>query len=116
MGWTSTSDPVSNLLLTFDTKDEAIAFANKQQWKYDLTETEELTDKDGKLSYSYNFLPENIQHRMAEEGTKVSSHFTHPGSGKSHFVKTLKYHGVGVVAQHGGDVSSTTDEESSKSK
>ncbi|KAJ6669947.1 hypothetical protein lerEdw1_000496 [Lerista edwardsae] len=29
MGWASTADPLSNLLLSFSTKEDAIAFAEK---------------------------------------------------------------------------------------
>ncbi|KAG6804581.1 NADH dehydrogenase [ubiquinone] iron-sulfur protein 4, mitochondrial [Apis mellifera caucasica] len=34
MGWTSTGDPLSNLHVTFATKEEAIAHCNKMRWKY----------------------------------------------------------------------------------
>ena len=36
MGWTSTADPMSNVKLTFDTQEEAILFANKNGWKFEL--------------------------------------------------------------------------------
>ena len=36
MGWTSTADPMSNLKLTFDSQDEAVLFANKNGWKFEL--------------------------------------------------------------------------------
>ncbi|XP_036704263.1 NADH dehydrogenase [ubiquinone] iron-sulfur protein 4, mitochondrial isoform X3 [Balaenoptera musculus] len=33
MGWASTADPLSNMVLTFSTKDDAIAFAEKNAYR-----------------------------------------------------------------------------------
>ena len=33
MGWTSSADPMSNVRLSFDSKEEAIAFADRNGWK-----------------------------------------------------------------------------------
>lgn len=53
MGWTSSNDPVSNLSLTFPTKDGAIAFCerNKLQWFVE----EQPTRKVRRKSYADNF-------------------------------------------------------------
>ena len=34
MGWSSTADPLSNLQLDFATKEDAIAYAEKNKWSY----------------------------------------------------------------------------------
>ncbi|KOC66757.1 NADH dehydrogenase [ubiquinone] iron-sulfur protein 4, mitochondrial, partial [Habropoda laboriosa] len=34
MGWTSTGDPLSNVQVVFNTKEEAIAYCDKMKWKY----------------------------------------------------------------------------------
>ena len=36
MGWTSTADPMSNVKLTFDSKDDAEAYAAKNGWKTEV--------------------------------------------------------------------------------
>lgn len=104
MGWTSTDDPMGNVSLKFESKEQAMEFAKKQGWKYDVIEPIEAQDLAGEKSYSYNFLPENVTKRLLQQGTKASVHFKHPTGRKATFVKTLKYHGDGSVAQHGGDV------------
>ena len=34
MGWGSSADPLSNMNIAFDTAEQAIAFAEKNGWKY----------------------------------------------------------------------------------
>ncbi|XP_060091984.1 NADH dehydrogenase [ubiquinone] iron-sulfur protein 4, mitochondrial [Heteronotia binoei] len=53
MGWASTADPLSNLVLTFATKEEAIAFAEKNGWSYDVQERR--IPKPKSKSYGANF-------------------------------------------------------------
>merc|ERR1719334_3088783 len=36
MGWPSTADPLSNMVLDFATKEDAMAFAEKHGWAYEL--------------------------------------------------------------------------------
>ena len=35
MGWTSSADPMANLKLTFDSQEDAIAFAERNGWTYE---------------------------------------------------------------------------------
>ncbi|XP_048359939.1 NADH dehydrogenase [ubiquinone] iron-sulfur protein 4, mitochondrial [Sphaerodactylus townsendi] len=53
MGWASSADPMSNLFLTFATKEEAIAFAEKNGWSYDVQERR--IPKPKSKSYGANF-------------------------------------------------------------
>lgn len=53
MGWTSTGDPLSNLKLTFSSKEDAIRFADKNGWAYFAEE--ERVRKPLKKSYAANF-------------------------------------------------------------
>eukprot|EP00731_Ephydatia_muelleri_P016181 Em0009g605a len=53
MGWTSSADPLANLSLKFDTKNEAIAFAVKSGWQYEVEEPH--TAKFKAKSYAANF-------------------------------------------------------------
>jgi hypothetical protein len=53
MGWTSSDDTQKQVRLTFDTKEEAIAYAEKAGIPYQVFETRQ-TQKN-RLSYSDNF-------------------------------------------------------------
>ncbi|KFQ82586.1 hypothetical protein N337_03315, partial [Phoenicopterus ruber ruber] len=53
MGWASTADPLSNMVLTFSTKEDAIAFAEKNGWSYDVEEKK--IPKPKNKSYGANF-------------------------------------------------------------
>ncbi|XP_041083956.1 NADH dehydrogenase [ubiquinone] iron-sulfur protein 4, mitochondrial-like isoform X1 [Polyodon spathula] len=53
MGWASTADPLSNMVLTFTTKEDAVAFAQKNGWSYDLQEKK--APKPNPKSYGANF-------------------------------------------------------------
>ncbi|EPQ09713.1 NADH dehydrogenase [ubiquinone] iron-sulfur protein 4, mitochondrial [Myotis brandtii] len=53
MGWASTADPLSNMVLTFSTKEDAMAFAEKNGWSYDVEEKK--VPKPKSKSYGANF-------------------------------------------------------------
>ncbi|KAG7481376.1 hypothetical protein MATL_G00066010 [Megalops atlanticus] len=53
MGWASTADPLSNMVLTFSSKEDAIAFAEKNGWSYDIQD--KRTSKPRVKSYGANF-------------------------------------------------------------
>lgn len=72
-------------------------------WEVEIEEPAEKGNFDGQLAYSYNFLPQHIETMLKREGKKAHVHFKHPTGRRSNWVKTLKYHGNGVVAQHGGE-------------
>jgi ETC complex I subunit conserved region len=58
MGWTSSADMRSQVKLKFDTKEEAIAYAERNGVPYRVEEPKPATRKI--LSYSDNFLPSRI--------------------------------------------------------
>ncbi|KAK1792405.1 hypothetical protein P4O66_012355 [Electrophorus voltai] len=64
MGWVSTADPLSNLTLTFSTKEDAIAFAEKNGWSYDITE--KRMPKPRVKSYGANFSWDKRTRRSAK--------------------------------------------------
>merc|ERR1711874_116745 len=53
MGRASTGDPLSNLLIDFATKEEAMAFCDKNGWDYTLEDPKERAPKV--KSYALNF-------------------------------------------------------------
>jgi NADH dehydrogenase (ubiquinone) Fe-S protein 4 len=101
MGWTSSSDPMSNVKLNFDAQDDAVAFAKKNGWKYEvLAATSKTVVEAGTYTYAENFLPKRVSLQLKREGQKTKL-FEAPGYGDSQFFMPLKYHGVGEVLQHG---------------
>ncbi|XP_073536424.1 NADH dehydrogenase [ubiquinone] iron-sulfur protein 4, mitochondrial [Phyllobates terribilis] len=53
MGWASTADPLSNMVLSFSCKEDAVAFAEKNGWSYELDE--KRIPKPKSKSYGANF-------------------------------------------------------------
>jgi NADH dehydrogenase (ubiquinone) Fe-S protein 4 len=61
MGWTSTADPMSNVKLNFDTQEAAVAFANRNGWKYEIrAETSKTNTPPGTYLYKHNFLDKRV--------------------------------------------------------
>ncbi|XP_078075549.1 NADH dehydrogenase [ubiquinone] iron-sulfur protein 4, mitochondrial [Mustelus asterias] len=53
MGWASTADPLSNIELSFTTKEDAIAFVEKNGWSYEVEEKKVKVPRP--KSYGANF-------------------------------------------------------------
>ncbi|XP_038074188.1 NADH dehydrogenase [ubiquinone] iron-sulfur protein 4, mitochondrial-like [Patiria miniata] len=53
MGWASTADPLSNIALSFGSKEEAASFAEKNGWWYEIEELPAKTMRP--KSYGANF-------------------------------------------------------------
>ncbi|TKS78365.1 NADH dehydrogenase [ubiquinone] iron-sulfur protein 4, mitochondrial [Collichthys lucidus] len=64
MGWASTADPLSNMMLSFSSKEDAIAFAEKNGWSYDVTE--KRNSKPRVKSYGANFSWDKRTRRSAK--------------------------------------------------
>ncbi len=58
MGWTSSSDMKSQIKLLFDTKEEAIAYAQRNGVAYRVEDPKPATRKI--VSYSDNFAPNRV--------------------------------------------------------
>lgn len=89
------------LQLNFDSKEEAIAFAEKNGWKFEVqAATSESNRPQGYTHYKHNFLTKRVAKQLAIDGHS-SREYDQPGFGASQFFMPLKYHGDGEVAQHG---------------
>ncbi|XP_034026649.1 NADH dehydrogenase [ubiquinone] iron-sulfur protein 4, mitochondrial [Thalassophryne amazonica] len=64
MGWASTADPLSNMVLSFSSKEDAIAFAEKNGWSYEITERR--SSKPRVKSYGANFSWDKRTRRSAK--------------------------------------------------
>jgi hypothetical protein len=58
MGWTSSTDMKSQVKLSFDSKDDAVAYAQRNGIAYRVEEPKLVTHKT--VSYSDNFAPNRI--------------------------------------------------------
>jgi len=115
MGWVSGADPMQNMRLQmeFDTAEQAIYFAKKRGWAYEVAD-EVTTDfsEDGEVEYQDNFLPKRIAKKLQRDTTKCNW-FERSSAGTSHYFRPLKYHGDGSVAQYGpnGEAKTSPDVE-----
>ncbi len=66
MGWSSAEDTLNQILLRFDTLDEAVAFADAHAIQYTLTEPQQRTPKA--KSYADNFRYDRV---------RTSGHYPH---------------------------------------
>ena len=62
MGWTSTADPMTNVKLNFDTQEAAVAFAERNGWKYEVRmPTSKSVTPVGTYLYKHNFLDKRVR-------------------------------------------------------
>ncbi len=59
-GWSSTGDPLSNTLIDFATKEEAIAFAEKNSWDYILEVQNFLLSLGGGVGFNIQLLSVDV--------------------------------------------------------
>ena len=100
MGWSASADPMAGVDLSFDTKDQAIHFAEKRGWAYDVKADIERFDDWGQNTYAHNFLPKKYENILKRDKLKQTI-FKRPQANASHYFRPLKYHGDDEVPQHG---------------
>ena len=103
MGWTSSADPMHSVDLEFDTREEAIYFAENQGWKYDAHDPIDRYNSKhdfGQIIYAHNFLPKAHQNIIKTKGKKQKIFFR-PKPNDSHYFRPLSYHGEKEVPQYG---------------
>lgn len=65
MGWTSNRDALSNLRLAFDSKEEAIDYAQRMSYKYKVLEaSDDHLLPPGINHYKDNFLPRRVSYYL----------------------------------------------------
>ena len=101
MGWNSTADTMGcDTPLFFRNAQDAVYFAKKRGWKYLVKEPIIRKLRDDDTQYQDNFLPQAIASQVKKEGIQCD-HWKRSAAGCSHYFRPLKYHGDGVVRQHG---------------
>jgi len=101
MGWTSGSDPMQQVVLYFNSQEDAVGFAQRNGWEYELEAPNSLsTVPYDRNEYQDNFLDKRTALFLARDGMKTKI-WNNPKYGDSHWFMPLKYHGDGEVIQHG---------------
>ena len=103
MGWTSTGDPMSNLVMKFETAEEATKFADKMGWDYEVEQPSVRKNYRGRKSYHHNFLTLANENELSKGGRKKGAIEYKHAARTSQWCRTLKYHGDDEVTQHGGN-------------
>lgn len=101
MGWTSNADPYQcGPPLTFESAADAVYFAKKRGWKFVVKQPILRHMRHDDAQYQDNFLPQAVAAKVQKEKTSCD-HWHRPLAGTSHYFRPLKYHGDGLVPQHG---------------
>ena len=103
MGWVSSSDTYANshrLQMSFSNAAEAVYFAKKRGWKYVVEEPMLRKGRDDDAQYQDNFLPQAVAFKVRRD-RKDCDEWYRTEAGTSHYFRPLKYHGDGLVPQHG---------------
>lgn len=108
MGWTSNADPYqSEPPLVFANAMDAVYFAKKRGWNYVVQEPVKRQVRQDGAQYQDNFLPQAIAAKVKKE-RKQCAHWKRSSAATSHYFRPLKYHGKGVVPQHGNNPNQET--------
>jgi len=102
-GYTSGADPMACTLkqMKFDNPEQAVAFAKKRGWNYEVAAENHVREEYGQTSYEDNFLSKRVKAKIRAGGLKKCDWFNRPAAGTSHYVRPLNYHGTGRVPQYG---------------
>ncbi|KAL3756078.1 hypothetical protein ACHAWU_002657 [Discostella pseudostelligera] len=113
MGWVSSADPMANnmrLQMSFDTAANAKYFCEKRGWKYIIEMPILRRGRDDSAQYQDCFLPQDVAGRVKREGKKCDQWYR-DAAGASHYFRPLKYHGDGLVRQHGPNGEKAVDKD-----
>eukprot|EP00592_Proboscia_alata_P019480 CAMPEP_0194412508 /NCGR_PEP_ID=MMETSP0176-20130528/10992_1 /TAXON_ID=216777 /ORGANISM="Proboscia alata, Strain PI-D3" /LENGTH=108 /DNA_ID=CAMNT_0039215311 /DNA_START=8 /DNA_END=334 /DNA_ORIENTATION=- len=86
--------------MKFDNALQAVNFAKQRGWKYVVDAPKFRQARSDGATYQDNFLPKLVAEKIVRQGMKCD-HFYREKAGASHYFRPLKFHGDGVVRQHG---------------
>ena len=119
MGWSSSADPQAQVKLNFDSKEDAVAYAQRNGWKFETRAPSAQANENveaGMSNYGHNFLRRRVELEMAEareSGSLAKFHeFDHEGAGQSGWFMQLTYHGEKDVEQYGDQKAPNTRDSS----
>jgi hypothetical protein len=101
MGWTSNGDPYQSAPpLIFPNAADAVYFAKKRGWNFVVKQPIMRDPREDGAQYQDNFLPLAVAARVQKEGVSCDQ-WARDHAGTSSYFRPLKYHGDGLVPQHG---------------
>jgi ETC complex I subunit conserved region len=104
MGWTSNADPYQlGPPLTFANASDAVYFVKKRGWNYIVKQPILRYLRRDDAQYQDNFLPIAVAEKISREGITCNE-WQWSSCMTSHYFRPLKYHGNGLVRQHGPDM------------
>lgn len=113
MGWVSSADPLASnmrLQMSFDNAADAKYFAEKRGWKFVIERPIIRHGRADDAQYQDVFLPQSVAGMLKREGHKCG-HWHRDAAGASHYARPLKFHGDGVVRQHGPNKDAPVDKD-----
>jgi len=103
MGWVSGADSMASSMtmqMRFKNAKDAVYFAKKRGWNYEVEKPRMRIMRTDNAAYQDNFLPQDVAFKIRKEKHKCD-HWHRSAAGASHYFRPLKYHGDGLVVQHG---------------
>jgi len=101
MNWATNADPYhTGQAMQFETAAEAVYLAKKRGWNYVVQEPTRRPVPMNGTQYQDNFLPRTTTAQMKKD-RKQCDLWKRSAAGTSHYFRPLRYHGEGVVPQHG---------------
>jgi hypothetical protein len=102
MGWISGNDTLTtnSLQLRFPNATQAVKFAQENGWNFIVEPPILRNYRTDNAEYQDNFLPKSIVSDVKRRKTQCN-HWERELAGSSHYMRPLKYHGDGEVAQYG---------------
>ncbi len=106
MGWSSSADPMAQVKLTFDSKEDAEAYAKKNGWKFETRSPVAKANENievGTMMYSHNFLRRRtvLEMQEAKRAGKRVTEYDQKGAAKSNWFMPLQWDGKADVVQYG---------------
>ena len=106
MGWASSADPQAQVKLNFDSEEDAIAYAKRNGWKFEVRQKHAEANENvdiGTMTYSHNFLTARTTMSIKEsrDAGKKTLEYEHSGENASNWFQPITYDGDGLVRQHG---------------
>ena len=106
MGWASSADPMSQVKLNFDSEEDAIAYAKRNGWKFEVRQRHADANENievGTMTYSHNFLTARTTMALKEarDAGKKSLEYARAGENASNWFPPLNFDGTGDARQHG---------------
>jgi leucyl-tRNA synthetase len=70
-GWTSTSDPLSNVSMSFKTAEQAMAFCNRNSLAYEVTRPKQMRKQKKNYGDNFRYWGRVVDHKFKADPTQI---------------------------------------------